>query len=114
MSFEQKMEEWVSLDNQIKLLNDKIKNIRDKKNDVTKHILSYVEVNNLTNVNIKTSDGNIKFVNANTSPPITFKYLEKCLLEIIKNESQVKKIIEYIKLKRDIKQNVEIKRFNIN
>lgn len=111
MSFEKQMEEWISLDNQIKLLNDKIKHIRDKKNGITKNILSYVEVNNLANSNIKTTDGHVKIVNTSISPPITFKYLEKCLLEIIKNESQVTKIIEYIKQRRDIKHSFEIKRF---
>jgi dihydroorotase len=45
---------------------------------------------------------------------LTFKYLEKTLGEIIKNESQVKLIMEHIKQKREIKVVPEIKRFSAN
>lgn len=114
MSFEQQIEEWVILDNQLKIINDKIKNIRERKNIIAKNVLSHVEENHLTNANIKTKDARIKFVTTNITPPITFKYLETCLQEIIKNETQVKKIIEYVKLRREIKHTIEIKRFNNN
>ena len=46
--------------------------------------------------------------------PLTFKYLEKSLGEIIKNENQVKQIVEYIKNKREVKVVPEIKRFSNN
>ena len=53
MSFEETIKEWVSLDNEIKLYNEKIKSIRDKKNNITTRILKHVESNNLTNNQIK-------------------------------------------------------------
>ena len=37
-------------------------------------------------------------------------YVNKCLSEIIKNENQVKQIINYIKQKREIKVIEDIKR----
>jgi hypothetical protein len=43
--------------------------------------------------------------------PLTYKYLETSLGEIIKNETQVKQIINYLKEKREIKLVSEIKRF---
>jgi hypothetical protein len=46
--------------------------------------------------------------------PLTFKYLETCLREIIKNEEQVTKIVEYIKNKRDVSYSPEIKRLYKN
>ena len=97
-----------------KLLNEKMKTIRDKKNLMTKNILSYVDQNNLTDKSIKIPNGTLKFVNSNTTQAITFKYLETCLSEIIKNDSKVKKILDYIKQRREIKQQMDIKRFNIN
>ena len=42
MSFEQQIQQWVSLDNQLKLLNDKTKNLRDNKNKLTESILSHL------------------------------------------------------------------------
>ena len=111
MSFEEKIKEWVLIDNELKILNEKIKSIRDKKNNISTNILSYVEKNNLTNNQIKLLDGKIRFVNTNTNPPISLKYVQSCLQEIIKNENQVNQIMEYIKQRRESKTHFEIKRY---
>ena len=114
MSFEQQIQQWVSLDNQLKLLNDKAKLLRDNKNKLSENILSHVETQNLHSSTIEISDGKLKFANVKQQQPITFKYLETCLKEIIKNEEQVHKIMNYIKDKREIKQSFEIKRLYKN
>jgi len=114
MSFEQQIQHWVSIDNQLKLLNDKTKNLRDTKNKLTESIFNHVETQNLQSSTIEISDGKLKFANVKQQQPITFKYLETCLKEIIKNEEQVNKIINYIKDKREIKQSFEIKRLYKN
>jgi hypothetical protein len=114
MSFEQHIQQWVSIDNQMKQLNDKIKELRDKKNTLNDAIFSHVENSNLSNATVQISDGRIKFVKIKDTQVLTFKYLETCLHEIIKNEDQVNKIVEYIKNKREIKYVPEIKRFYNN
>jgi len=114
MSFEENVQKWITIDNQIKLLNDKMKELRDKKNSVSEEINSYIETKNMTNSSIKLSDGQLKFVKIKETQQLTFKYLETCLGEIIKNEEQVKKIVEYIKNKRETKYIPEIKRFYNN
>ena len=98
MSFEQHIQQWVSIDNQMKQLTDKIKELRDKKNTLNDAIFSHVEKSNLSNATVQISDGKIKFVQTKDTQVLTFKYLETCLHEIIKNEDQVNKIIDYIKL----------------
>ena len=70
--------------------------------------------NNLSNATVKISDGKLKFTNTKVQEPLTFKYLEKTLGEVIKNESQVKLIMEHLKQKRSIKIVPEIKRFSNN
>ena len=45
---------------------------------------------------------------------LTFKYVEKSLGEIIEDENQVKKIMDYLKKNRDIKSVAEIKRYSTN
>jgi len=114
MSFEEKIQQWVSLDNQLKTLNEKIREIRDKKINLTENINRYIETNNLTNAVIQISDGKLKFSNTKITPPLSFKYVEKSLGEIIKNETQVKQIIEYLKQKREYKIISEIKRISNN
>jgi protein-serine/threonine kinase len=43
MSFENQIQQWVSLDNQLKNLNDKVKEIREKKNNLEESWLRYVQ-----------------------------------------------------------------------
>ena len=114
MSFEKQVQDWVSIDNQLKILNDKAKELREKRNSLTTNLSKYAENNNLANSAIQISDGKLKFVNTKVTEPLTFKYLEKTLAEIIKSETQVKQIIEHIKVKRETKIVPEIKRFNNN
>jgi Family of unknown function (DUF5760) len=114
MSFEQNIQQWVSIDNQIRLLNDKIHELREKKHDLCANITSHVENNNLRNATVQISDGKLKFVTTKVAAPLTFKYLEKSLGEVIKNQTQVKQIVEYLKDNRDTKVVPEIKRITNN
>ena len=114
MSFEQHIQQWVSIDNQIKQLSDKMKELREKKSTLNDAIFNHVDNSNLSNATVQISDGKIKFVKTKDTQVLTFKYLETCLHEIIKNEDQVNKIIDYIKNKREIKYVAEIKRFYNN
>jgi hypothetical protein len=114
MSFEKDIQQWISIDNQMKQLTDKMKELRDKKTTLNDAIFNHVENSNLSNSTLQISDGKLKFIKTKDTQQLTFKYLETCLHEIIKNEEQVNKIIEYIKNKRDVKYVPEIKRFYNN
>jgi hypothetical protein len=59
---------------------------------------------------ITISDGKLRFVETHNAQPLTFKFLETCLKELISNEEQVHKIITYIKNKREITITHDIKR----
>ena len=114
MNFEQQIQQWVAIDNQMKILGDKMKELRDKKNTISEQINTHVETTELSNATVKINDGQLKFVRVKETQQLTFKYLETCLSEIIKNEEQVKKIVEYIKNKREVKYVPEIKRLYNN
>jgi len=114
MSFENQIQQWVSIDNQLKQISEKTKDLREKRNVLEQNITTYASSNNLSNSTIQISDGKLKFQNTRVTEPLTFKYLEKTLGEVIKNESQVKLIMEYVRQKRAIKIVPEIKRFSNN
>jgi hypothetical protein len=114
MSFEQQIQQWVAIDNQMKILNDKMKELREKKNNISEQINTHIETTQLLDTSIKITDGQLKFIKVKETQQLTFKYLETCLSEIIKNEEQVKKIVEYIKNKRGVKYVPEIKRLYNN
>ena len=114
MSFEQQIQQWVSIDNQLKIINEKAKELRERRNVLSDNITTHAQNNNLYTSTIQISDGKLKFANTKVSTPLTFKYLEKSLGEVIKNESQLKTIMEHLKNNRDIKMVQEIKRFSNN
>jgi len=105
---------WVRLDNELKQLNERLKNLREQKNTINNNVISYVETNNLNGAIINISDGQIKFYNSKTTNTLTFKFVEECLSDIIDNKEEVSKIIEYIKQKRNIKSFLDIKRIYNN
>ena len=111
MSFEENIQQWVALDNQLKLLNEKIKDIREKKNKVYERMTPYIEQNDLNNATVQISDGKLRFINSKVYIPLSFRYIEKSLGEVIRNENQVKQIVNYLKEKREVKVVPEIKRY---
>lgn len=113
-NFENQVQQWVLLDNQLKKINEQVKELREKRNAVCDNIINYAIENNITNSALLINDGKLKFVNTRVPEPLTFKYLEKTLSEVIKNESQIKIIIEQLKQKRAIKLVPELKRFYNN
>jgi hypothetical protein len=113
-TFEKQIQQWVAIDNQLKALNEKARELREKKQDLCETIMEHVQKNNLSNATVQISDGRLKFSNTRVPTPLTFKYLEKSLKEVIKNEEQAVKLIEYVKTKREFKVVPEIKRFSTN
>ena len=92
-SLENQIQQWVQLDNQLKQINEKTKELREKRNTLEKNITTYASSNNLSNATVQINDGKLKFANTKVPEPLTFKYLEKTLSEVIKNENQVKLIM---------------------
>ena len=110
MSLQENIKQWVVYDNEIKNLNNKIKNIKENKSLINDNIISYIKDNNLINANIKLSDSTIKFVDSKQTPALTYRYIKECLNECIDDNELVDNIINYMKEKREIKTNLEIKR----
>lgn len=113
-NLEKSIQSWVDLDNELKKLNDKVKEVRTRKNDIEDKIMVYVENNEMNNSVVNISDGKLKFCETKQTSPLTLGFLEKCLSEVIANQTQVKQIVDYIKSKREVKVVPEIKRYYNN
>ena len=70
--FQTNIQEWVSIDNRMKNLQQQIKDLRNQKNDLTNNIFTYAESNNLENTVIQISDGKLKFHNMKQNFSLTF------------------------------------------
>jgi septal ring factor EnvC (AmiA/AmiB activator) len=114
MSFDSKVQQWVQLDNELKKLNDRVKQLRDQRNNLEATLTNYAKTNNMTNSTIQLNQDKLKFVDSKVPEPLTFKYLEKTLGEIIKDEAKVNLIMEHVKQKRAVRIVPEIKRFSNN
>jgi len=114
MSFENKIQQWVQIDNQLKQLNDQAKQLREQRNSLETTLTNYAKTNNMVQSTIQINNDKLKFTETKVPEPLTFKYLEKTLGEIIKDEAKVKLIMEHVKQKRAIKTVPEIKRFSSN
>jgi hypothetical protein len=110
-AFERSIKEWVTLDNQLKKIQDTARELREKRSELSDTIHKYTTNNNLSNATIEISDGRLKFGHTQTTQSLTFKFLEECLNEIISNKEQVQKIITHIKNKRETKVMPDIKRY---
>lgn len=108
--FKKNIIEWVGIDNKIKDLTNQLKILRDNRSLLVTDITSYASNHNLLNSNMIMNDSKLKFGNSHIYEPLTFKYLEKTLTDVIRNETQVKLIMEHLKNKRNIQVVQEIKR----
>ena len=114
MSFENKIQQWVQIDNQLKMLNEQVKQLREQRNSLETNLTAYAKTNQLADKTVKVNNDKLKFVDTKVPEPLTFKYLEKTLGEIIKNDTQVQLIMEHIRQKRAVKVVQEIKRYSSN
>jgi hypothetical protein len=107
LELQTKLREWVEYDNQQQVLNEKLNEIRAKKKDISEEIF---ELTNNTDIKVKMNEEKIHITKTNVQQPLTFKYLQSSLSNIIKNESQLEQTMRYIKENREVKVVSEIKR----
>jgi len=105
----QNVKRWVIIDKQLKIINEKTRELRQLKHTCGEGICTYLSDNpNLNNV-IGITDGELRLYQKRDYSPVTFGYIEKCLGEIIPNKTQVDYIIKYLKEHREITTNDDIK-----
>jgi hypothetical protein len=109
--FDKQIQKWVEVDNKVKKLNVELKTSRDLKNELEASIMTTVNNKKLLNTSLSLPDGRLRFVETKTTNPISLTFVEQCLNDLIPNKSQVQHILKYIKEKREIKINPEIKRY---
>lgn len=110
MSFETNIKQWVSIDNQIKLLNDNARELREQRSEACNDILQYVETNNLSNATVQISDGKLKFTETKQTAPLSLRYINDCLQRCLTVQLKIDEIMHHIKTSREIKIVNDIKR----
>ena len=111
--FKENVRLWVLLDSQLKIINEKTRKMREKKNELSEHICKHIIDNNIKN-KIKIKDGEhlaeIKIYDKKEYSALTFGYIESCLKKIIHDEEQVDYVIEFLKENREITSSPDIRK----
>ena len=109
--FKQDIKQWVSLDNEIKEHNKKLRELRERKNEVSDSIQLYAQEEQLTKSIISIPDGGtLKFIESKQIQPLTMNFIKECLYECMDKEEDVDFILKHIKESRQYKINKDIKR----
>ena len=111
--FAQNVQKWVVLDKQLKYVNEKTRQIREAKNDLTTEICEYIQRKQWTDKPIEITNGTIKFIEKREYSPLSFAYIEECLDKIISDASHVDFILQYLKDNREVKTACELRRTNV-
>jgi hypothetical protein len=111
MSFESNIQKWVAIDNQIKVHNDKIKQLRDEKNALGAAAREQAESNGYKDSVIQITDGRLRFVETRVADPLSFRYIDEAIANIIPNPDSREKIIACLKEHRGSKVVLELKRY---
>jgi hypothetical protein len=104
---------WVTLDNQLKLINEKTKKMREMKQGASERICGYMKENDVKN-KIKIKDGElnaeIRLYEKKEYSPLTFTYIESCLKKIIHDEEHVEYVIQFLKENREVTSSQDIRK----
>jgi hypothetical protein len=104
------IKKWVLLDSQIKAVNEKIKKIKEIKENLTAEIIEYAVENHIDHKKIEISDGELRFYEKKEYQPLSYHFLEEHLGKIIKNKDQIDQIIEFLRENREITSYIDIRR----
>jgi hypothetical protein len=109
-TFVENVQKWLLYEQQLKLVTDKAKQIRESKNATAESICKYMQTHGLSQNIIKITDGELKLCEKKEYSPLTFGYVEECLAKIIPEKESVEFIMDYLKQNREIKITREIRK----
>ena len=89
------VKEWVSLDRELADVRKKVKELNDRKKELTQHITAFMSMRRVDTFNIGDA-GQISYETKDYYSSITKQHIHKCLLHFIPDEKQVTAIVAYI------------------
>lgn len=111
MDIEKRVKDWVTIDNRLKLLNEEMRDLRDKKRDYENDVLIWATpyVDQGQKPTIKISDGKLRIVETKQTQPLSMKFIEECLEQCLSEQNKTQ-IMDFIKSRRQTKVIKEVKR----
>jgi chromatin segregation and condensation protein Rec8/ScpA/Scc1 (kleisin family) len=107
--FRQNVIGWVKLDNQIRELNNRVRELREERADMAERVRYSMDEKD-TDAAVEIDSSRLTFGERNYSKPISRKFLRQCLGECISDASSVDKLMDYIISKLEVSTKWEVKR----
>ena len=108
--FKNTIKNFVGIDDQIRTLQNQIKELKREKTQFSKNIVTYMSQNNLENTNINISDGKLKVVQSKRQVAVNKPYSIKVLTEYFQNSEEATKVASLIFDNREYKFTKTLKR----
>ena len=103
------VKEWLKYDDEIKTLQEAIKERKRNKNDIGKILINIMDTNNIPHFNL--SDGKLIFAKSEHTQPVNIQFLKNTLSESpMLNSDQYQNLLNFIESKRGKKITTRLKR----
>jgi hypothetical protein len=112
-SLEKSIQKWVLVDNQLQILQEKIKTMREWKKKMSEKVVLQMNEKGIQHRIISIPDGELSIQEKKEYSSLSYGYIEECLQKIIKDKDQIDYILDVLRENREIKIIKEIKRKNI-
>jgi len=102
------IEKFMSVENEIQKLQEKMKTWKTWKQKLQEAILQYMDDSDSLTLPVSSTQ-QLKRIQRTEHTALSFHYLEECLIEILTEEEQVDYVLEYIRENREVKKVYELK-----
>ena len=105
------IKQFVSIDDELKQLQEKTKLLRERKRELNSSIIEDISKkhSNIDKLKINLDNRSIKFSNITHYQPLSMTYIQECLEKCIDEDENVEYIIDLIKTSRKKQVHREIK-----
>ena len=103
------VKEWLKYDDEIKTLQEAIKDRKKNKNEIGKILINFMDTNSIPHFNL--SDGKLIFAKSEHTQPVNIQFLKNTLSESpMLNSEQYQNLLNFIESKRGKKITTRLKR----
>lgn len=113
ISLEKYVQKWVLVDNQLQILQEKTKTMREWKKKLTDKIVESMLEKGIEHKILSIPDGELSLQEKKEYTCLSFGFLEECLQDMIQDEEKIEEILDFVREKREIKITKEIRRKNL-
>ena len=110
MDLKEQIKQWVAIDNSLQVLQQRTKEIRDQKQQLTDSILQSETGRQLNGRRVAISDGYLKFTTVDKVAPLTYAHVQQSLSQYMGSETEAAAAVQFIKDNRSRSQTSTIKR----